>query len=309
MERQQTRIFLSYARKDVAEANNLYSILKRYGYSPWQDHKDLTGGRDWLEEISEVVNSCVFFLACLSQNAIDKQTGGLVQEIGEVLDIVKRQRKGSIFILPARLESVELPKEFKEYHGIDIHQPGGLEELIKALRYVLDQFGIKAPLQLRSQSIDHLKPAAAAQMIREHDFFDSLYWPGNGIYHEYKIKTIEGEKRVSDYTTGLMWQWSGSEEPMQLPEAEHYSNYLNENEFAGFNDWRLPTLEEAMSLMEAKKGAHDLYISDVFDNVQRWIWTADKNGAEDAWYIGFSDGNCDTDPIDTDASVRAVRSI
>jgi hypothetical protein len=77
--------------------------------------------------------------------------------------------------------------------------------------------------------------------------------------------------------------------------------------FAGYRDWRLPTLEEAMSLMEPER--KELYINPVFDNRQRWIWTADLYSASVAWFVSFYLGHCISLDIGIyDYHVRAVRS-
>ena len=59
-----------------------------------------------------------------------------------------------------------------------------------------------------------------------------------------------------------MWQQSGSSERMQFEDAKKWITELNLKGFAGFNDWRLPTLEEAMSLMEPeqKNGNNWIYV-------------------------------------------------
>ena len=51
METKQGQIFLSYSRKDVGLVNELYEKLKGYGYSPWQDHRDIIGGK-WLDGLN-----------------------------------------------------------------------------------------------------------------------------------------------------------------------------------------------------------------------------------------------------------------
>jgi len=82
---------------------------------------------------------------------------------------------------------------------------------------------------------------------------------------------------------------------------------LNSEKHGGYDDWRLPTLEEATSLMEAKKHG-DLYLDPVFNHKQRWIWTADRYSASAAWVVGFrSGGGCYFDRVDSNGSVRAVR--
>jgi len=55
-----------------------------------------------------------------------------------------------------------------------------------------------------------------------------------------------------------MWQKGGSSGLMTFTDAKQYAHRINSEKFAGFNDWRLPTVEEAMSLMEpqAYDGPH-----------------------------------------------------
>jgi hypothetical protein len=125
------------------------------------------------------------------------------------------------------------------------------------------------------------------RILKEFDFFDlELNKEGHGLFHLYEVRVIEGDKVVVDHATGLMWQQSGSPYYMTYAEAEKYIRDLNNQRFLGYNDWRLPTLEEAMSLMEPKKHG-DLYIDPQFDKTQRWIWTGDKESAGLAWVVGF----------------------
>lgn len=89
-----------------------------------------------------------------------------------------------------------------------------------------------------------------------------------------------------------MWQQSGSSNYMIYKEAKKYVEQLNYDRFAGYNDWRLPILEEAMSLMEPRQKSEDFYIDPVFDKTQRWIWTSDLYSASVAWLVGFYGGYC-----------------
>ena len=76
-------------------------------------------------------------------------------------------------------------------------------------------------------------------------------------------------------------------------DAKKYIENLNAKDFAGLRDWRLPTLEEAMSLMEPEKKNGDLYIDPVFNKKQQWIGTADTvKGEPRAWIVYFDGGYC-----------------
>lgn len=162
---------------------------------------------------------------------------------------------------------------------------------------------------LRSQPLDEFFGEQVKKMFKEKNFFDSNYNKnGRGLRHQYeKIVHADGTL-VMDQATGLMWQQSGSSNEMNYADAEKYVRDLNAKEFGGYNDWRLPTLEEAMSLMEPEKKNGNLYIEPVFDETQRNIWTADKSGGGSvAWVVGFYHGYCHSHRVDNYVSyVRVV---
>jgi hypothetical protein len=147
------------------------------------------------------------------------------------------------------------------------------------------------------------------KMLKEKDFFDSSWnQKSPGFDNQYEELNLKGEKIIFDKASGLMWQQGGSEKSLLFNDAEAYIRKLNASKFAGFDDWRLPTLEEAMSLMEPKGNKAGLYIDERFDAKQTWIWTADKyEGGSSRWYVHFFYGRCHWSQIDFGTFVRGVR--
>ncbi|MBT3880187.1 MAG: DUF1566 domain-containing protein [Candidatus Scalindua sp.] len=120
--------------------------------------------------------------------------------------------------------------------------------------------------------------------------FDEWGFYGHStIIHNYEKKSIKGGDVVIDHTTGLMWLQSGSKEYMQWNVANGWVRKLNSLKFAGYNDWRLPTIEEAASLLEPGK-TNALHIDPIFDKEQWGIWSGDKRGGS-TWSVYFSLGN------------------
>jgi len=144
-------------------------------------------------------------------------------------------------------------------------------------------------------------------MLTKKSFFDNIWNPeGKGITHQYKEQTINDDKVIFDEVTGLMWQQGGS--PKEMPFEQAKKLWADELNYAGFHDWRLPTLEEAMSLMEPEKKNGNLHIDPVFDARQEWIWTADLfKGQPWAWVVDFYVGRCGC-RFYRSYFVRAVRS-
>ncbi len=155
---------------------------------------------------------------------------------------------------------------------------------------------------------ERLSPETVQIMLRNKGIFDSRRNPsGPGISHKYE--TQSGGTVVYDHTSGLRWQQSGSQSDMNYERAKNYISELNREQFAGYNDWRLPTLEEAMSLGEPTQKNSGLHIDPVFDPCQMRIWTSDFRRDSMSWVVSFDAGYCDYvyNDSNNNYSVRAVR--
>ncbi|HAO22333.1 MAG TPA: hypothetical protein DCQ37_18840 [Desulfobacteraceae bacterium] len=112
---------------------------------------------------------------------------------------------------------------------------------------------------------------------------------------------------ITDRATGLMWQKSGSDKYMPYKDAKAYIDGLNSKNFAGYSDWRLPTVDELKSLLMPEKQSNDLYINPIFDKNQSWCWTSDTRASGGAWFVNFFSGLVNWFD-DDNYYVRAVRS-
>lgn len=146
------------------------------------------------------------------------------------------------------------------------------------------------------------------RMIRERRF----NLPAEEIFGDFQPRQErrqqDGIDVVVDASTGLMWQQGGSDRTMTLDEANTYVHDLNRNRFAGFSDWRLPTVEELLSLVEPDRKNGILYISSAFSDQQRWIITSDKESVNRAWGVVFYEGKLYLPSLNFPYWVRAVRT-
>jgi hypothetical protein len=141
--------------------------------------------------------------------------------------------------------------------------------------------------------------------IREKN--DWGFYGHSTINHSYGLKVINGDKVVIDHATGLMWYQNGSDNYMKWNVVKQWVRGLNSRGHAGYSDWRLPTVEEAASLLESSK-SNGLCIDHIFSNTQEWIWTGDEYGSEGAWGVHFSSGLVFWVNFASEFYVRPVRS-
>jgi len=146
-------------------------------------------------------------------------------------------------------------------------------------------------------------------MLKAKNFYDiNKNKTGTGFKNQFEENQVKGDKIITDRASGLAWQQSGSQKRMTFEAAQKWIKDLNEKSYAGYQDWRLPTLEEAMSLMESEKNSAGLYVDARLDKTQRWIWTADiVKGESWAWVVIFDRGGCDYVHFYYDDHVRGVR--
>ena len=103
--------------------------------------------------------------------------------------------------------------------------------------------------------------------------------------NEYEKLAYGGDHVILDRSTGLMWHPNGSENTLDYFSALEWIDSLNEQKYGGHSDWRMPTVEEAMSIIETEKRNGDLFIDPLFSGVQGVIWTGDGFYPGRLWLI------------------------
>jgi serine/threonine protein kinase len=146
-------------------------------------------------------------------------------------------------------------------------------------------------------------------MIKRNNFYDRI-WNRYGRFNNQFEKKISGKRIVIvDTTTGLMWYYSGSIRPMKHERVKGWVEWFNRQKFAGFGDWRLPTLKEAASLLTSANREDSLHINNIFSRTQKNIWTSNQYGINGAWVVRFDEGYMLGCPFDLENFIRPVRSL
>lgn len=163
-------------------------------------------------------------------------------------------------------------------------------------------------LQLRGGGASLSREQINAAIVR-HNFYCKGVNEAGGAAGPLERRVIGETAVVADAATGLMWQQGGSRRPTDYAGAGAVAAAANSARLAGFEDWRLPTAEEAMSLM-APKPSGGFYLSPLFDRMAApFIWTSDRQSDERGWVIYFKDGIAATEPFTFHAPVRLVRTM
>lgn len=110
------------------------------------------------------------------------------------------------------------------------------------------------------------------------------------------ILNNSGNPTITDPTTGLVWETSRGEN-LTWHQAMERPAQLNTGKYAGYDDWRVPAIEELEGLIKAnlfpKKG---------------WYWSSSPYASNSAWLACFSFGHVNYAGVGYDYNVRCVRS-
>lgn len=129
-------IFLAYVQEDGARVERLFEELERGGFAPWMDRRKLLPGQNWPRSIEEAIDTSDFFIACFSENSVNK-TGGFQAEIRYALDCARRVPLDSIFLIPVRLDECRVPRPIRrELQYVDLFPDWkrGMRRLLTVLR-------------------------------------------------------------------------------------------------------------------------------------------------------------------------------
>jgi hypothetical protein len=122
-------------------------------------------------------------------------------------------------------------------------------------------------------------------MVRKGNFYDSQYNP-EGYFHNLFIDNNDG-LTVTDQRSQLMWMRYGCD----INSIRTITNWiagLNRDNFAGYGNWRLPTVEEGLTLLERNRNDRGLFTHPCFSAAQPFIFTADLREPGGHWFIDFT---------------------
>lgn len=126
-----------------------------------------------------------------------------------------------------------------------------------------------------------------AQIITQWNFYDTLLNPRG----EFTSALTDGGDGLTiiDEATGIMWQRSGLD-LCSIRKMTRDIEELNKKGFAGFHEWRFPTVEEAMSIMATTPNTKGLYLHPCFSKEQPFIFVAAKRKPTGYWFVDYKQG-------------------
>ncbi len=137
------------------------------------------------------------------------------------------------------------------------------------------------------------------------DLGKGIAWPNPRFTNADGTTSSLGTTVVLDQLTGLMWaneidyDLCNKSEPMQWQVALDFVACLNDNYYLGYNDWRLPNVNELESLVDAERDYLAVWLNNqgfvrmhVVANFY-WSSTSYAGGASQAWLVSMGDGYID----------------
>lgn len=137
------KVFLCHASENKPIVNGLYDDLVAAGYEPWLDTEVLLPGMDWDLEIRKGMRASDSALVCLSSISVAKE-GYVQKELKFAQDIQDEKPRGTIFLIPLRLDPCEIPYDLQDIHWGDYFADDGFEKLVRALNIRAKQLGKEA---------------------------------------------------------------------------------------------------------------------------------------------------------------------
>jgi len=117
------------------------------------------------------------------------------------------------------------------------------------------------------------------------------------------------KETVLDEATGLIWQIKDSGFPMDRDEAEDVIEALNGLRQYGISTWRLPTVNELLTLAQGP-GMEESSCGNVpWDTDHYWYWSCDRRSNNTSWYVNTRLGYTGWQENGCRYSIRAVASL
>jgi len=120
---------------------------------------------------------------------------------------------------------------------------------------------------------------------------------------------VNGDATVTDTSTGLMWQQETAKQVTEAQGWQQWPTYCETLSLAGYDDWRLPNINELQSLVDHSKDSPAINTVAFPDTKAFYYWSSTTYNADFryAWYVYFSNGFIGKYEKSQTYYVRAVR--
>lgn len=136
------------------------------------------------------------------------------------------------------------------------------------------------PLALTARQIEN--------MVKKYGFYEQVLHPYRERSHPYYEIHIDGDLVVIDCLHDLIWT-AGLD---MYASHEKANEVVSTARYAGFRDWRVPTIEELASLLTSSQS--DFYLPPAFRNFRgKSVWSADHVDSQSrkaGWIVRFDEG-------------------
>jgi len=140
------------------------------------------------------------------------------------------------------------------------------------------------PVRLRAASRT-LRDHEIDNLVKQGNFYDSQHNP-TGSFTNYFVDNSDN-LIVTDKSANLMWMRHGAD-INSIRTISRWIAKLNRNNLGGYSDWRLPTVDEGLTLLEKNRNDRGLYLHPCFSAGQPFIFTADRRHPGGHWFIDFT---------------------
>jgi hypothetical protein len=223
-----------------------------------------------------------------------------------------------LFNHPQRSEStapdaIRLPERFTE----SSESPSADTANATAAREPL----VPAPAYKREYTCGEMIAATAlSRIIKENGLFCkkspwSKEWAnpkGRGI-RQARSGLAFADSVVTDTLTGTMWQRFTTPKPVSSDRLDSVISAMNTGTWQGYNNWRIPTVEELLTLLTPSRNHFGHYLPSGWNSKADDIWSCnsscDSLSMRWMWVVRMSLGRCNVGRPDIKRAILAVREL
>lgn len=311
--------------EDTTEEDSLHSGAGMINRAPFVSSKIKPSNLDRIStDISEITES----LSNILTNPIEEEKAvteieSIDAPVKPVAPIVAEPAKVAPKIIEAAKPVIpEITPQITEQKQAQTQLPVLSEPVANAPEKQAEIIAKKdIPLQNKAIKIRYLKKGSDGNALPE----DASKWAcvedvENGLIWE--VKSNDGS--IHDKNNSFTWYQPEATEIIQGVadggrckgnsdcDTYAYIEHINQMNYCGYSNWRLPTKEEILSIVDFKSNDSVTKIDTEYfpDALPSWYWTASSNEdkPEYAWYVLFRNGITLNDRKERPKHIRLVRT-